>query len=99
MADENKKNSMLDGLSEERKAEIENMSYEEARDKLAQIVQSLDQGGQTLESSTKAWQYGVALAQHAQALLQKVAEQLAAVEESQRAAGESAGTQDNLANF
>lgn len=99
MTEENKKNTMLDGLSEEQKTEIDNMSYEEARDKLAQIVQSLDQGGQTLESSTKAWQYGVALAQHAQALLEKVSQQLAAVEESQRAAGESAGTQDNLASF
>ena len=38
------------------------ISYEGARDELAQVVQSLESGGATLEESLKLWERGEELA-------------------------------------
>jgi len=41
---------------------VETLSYEQARDELAQLVSRLEQGGATLEESLTLWERGEALA-------------------------------------
>lgn len=43
-------------------AEIEKLSYEQARDELLQVVQQLETGTASLEDSMKLWERGEALA-------------------------------------
>lgn len=43
---------------------IAQLSYEEARDELVDVVRRLESGGETLEQSLALWQRGEALAQH-----------------------------------
>ena len=43
-------------------AESKKISYEAARDELAQVVSSLETGGATLEDSLKLWERGEELA-------------------------------------
>ena len=43
---------------------VEELSYEQARDELAQIVSALESGGLTLEESLSLWERGEALAEH-----------------------------------
>ena len=50
-------------------AEIAKLSYEQARDSLAKVVQDLEAGSVTLEESMKLWERGEALAKHCQELL------------------------------
>lgn len=45
------------------------LSYEEARDELAQVVSSLETGGATLEESLKLWERGEELAKICQTWL------------------------------
>lgn len=45
------------------------LSYEQARDELATIVGTLEQGGLTLEASLQLWERGEQLAQMCQGLL------------------------------
>lgn len=45
------------------------LSYEEARDELAQVVSSLETGGATLEESLKLWERGEVLAKICQTWL------------------------------
>ncbi|GAA2244836.1 hypothetical protein GCM10010401_17650 [Rarobacter faecitabidus] len=47
-------------------ADIEALSYEDARDQLIEIVSSLESGAGTLEESLSLWERGEALAQHCQ---------------------------------
>ena len=49
--------------------EINLLSYEQARDALAKVVQDLEAGSVTLEESMKLWERGEALAKHCQELL------------------------------
>ena len=48
----------------------EAMSYEQARDELAAVVRTLEDGGLTLEESLALWERGEALADRCQALLE-----------------------------
>ncbi len=43
---------------------ITQLSYEEARDQLTDVVRRLESGGETLEESLVLWQRGEALARH-----------------------------------
>ncbi|SNU02162.1 Exodeoxyribonuclease VII small subunit [Ruaniaceae bacterium KH17] len=47
-------------------ADIEKLSYEEARDQLIEVVRTLEQGNAPLEQSMKLWERGEALAAHCQ---------------------------------
>lgn len=44
------------------KSADEKLSYEDARDELSEIVESLEDGSATLEESLKLWERGEALA-------------------------------------
>ena len=83
-------------LDAETAGKIGKMSYEETRDELVKVVGQLDQGGTGLEESVRQWEYGTALAKHAQSILDSVRAKLEDVEKSQAEAGQSAGTQGNL---
>lgn len=52
------------------------LSFEQARDELAQIVIQLEQGGASLEESLALWERGEALAAICQTWLTKAKEQL-----------------------
>jgi exodeoxyribonuclease VII small subunit len=43
-------------------SDVEQMSYEQARDELVKVVAELEQGSATLESSMALWERGEALA-------------------------------------
>lgn len=43
--------------------DVSELSFEQARDELTQVVQSLEQGAPTLEESLQLWERGEALAQ------------------------------------
>lgn len=53
----------------EKKTEITELSYEEARDELTRVIGELETGTVTLENSMKLWERGEALAKHCEALL------------------------------
>lgn len=44
--------------------EVSTLSYEQARDELAAIVESLEKGTATLDESVTLWERGEALANH-----------------------------------
>ena len=69
-------------LTDKEREAIEQMPYEEARDKLIQAVQALE--------------IGEALAKRAQSLLGEVRAKLDAAQAEQATAANTAGTQDNL---
>lgn len=48
--------------SDEARADVASLSYEEARDELVQVVARLEQGAATLEESLGLWERGEALA-------------------------------------
>ena len=50
-------------------ADIDALSYEEARDELVRVVAELEQGGATLEQSIALWERGEALARRCEAWL------------------------------
>ena len=49
-------------LTDEQLSAIENMTYEQARDQLVQVVQKLEAGGLELNDSMYQWELGEALA-------------------------------------
>ena len=59
-------------------ADIETLSYEEARDELVRVVSELEQGGATLEQSIALWERGEALARRCETWLIGAKEPLAA---------------------
>ena len=59
-------------LTDKEREAIEQMPYEEARDKLIQAVQALEAGGLNLDQSMRQWEIGEALAKRAQSLLGEV---------------------------
>ncbi len=82
-------------LTDEQLSALENMTYEQARDQLVQVVQKLEAGGLELNDSMYQWELGEALAKHAQSLLDEVAKKLNEVQESQAQFQANAGTQGN----
>lgn len=82
-------------LSDEQLKEIEEMTYEQARDRLVEVVTKLEQGGLELNAAMQQWELGEALARHAQSLLDDVASKLNEVQESQAQFQANAGTQGN----
>ncbi len=52
----------LAGMTAQTEPEVAQLSYEEARDELVQVVNRLEQGGATLEESLRLWERGEALA-------------------------------------
>lgn len=54
----------------------ENLSYEEAREALVEIVLTLEQGGTTLAESIELWERGEELAQICEAALEGVRQRL-----------------------
>ncbi|MFC2625868.1 MAG: exodeoxyribonuclease VII small subunit [Parascardovia denticolens] len=83
-------------LTEEETKAIASLSYEQARDRLVQAVQTLETGGLDLEDSVHQWELGEALAKRAQTLLDDVRAKLDSAQADQAAAGASAGTQGNM---
>lgn len=83
-------------LTDKEREAIEQMPYEEARDKLIQAVQALEAGGLNLDQSMRQWEIGEALAKRAQSLLGEVRAKLDAAQAEQATAANIAGTQDNL---
>lgn len=53
----------------EKKNEVAELSYEQARDELTRVIGELEAGTVTLEDSMKLWERGEALAKHCEALL------------------------------
>ena len=94
MADKN--NETASTLNDEERNVIEQMPYEEARDKLIEAVQALEAGGLNLDQSMRQWEIGEALAQRAQTLLNEVRAKLDAAANAQAATADTAGTQSNL---
>ena len=83
-------------LTDKEREAIEQMPYEEARDKLIQAVQALEAGGLNLDQSMRQWEIGEALAKRAQSLLGEVRAKRDAAQAEQATAANTAGTQDNL---
>jgi exodeoxyribonuclease VII small subunit len=50
-------------------ADVANLSYEQARDQLVQVVAQLESGSATLEQSLTLWERGEALAQQCETWL------------------------------
>lgn len=57
----------------------EQLSYEEARDQLVEVVRTLEQGGTTLAESLTLWERGEELARICQAALDGARQRLDAV--------------------
>ena len=55
---------------------IADLSYEDARDELVQIVARIEGGGASLEESMKLWERGESLAAHCEAKLDQAQAQL-----------------------
>ena len=49
-------------MTAQTEANVAELSYEQARDELVQVVNRLEQGGATLEESLQLWERGEALA-------------------------------------
>lgn len=53
---------MIEKAQDAKNTDVANLSYEQARDQLVQVVASLEQGSATLEESMALWERGEALA-------------------------------------
>ncbi len=60
-------------------SEAKKISYEAARDELAEVVESLEEGSATLEQSLKLWERGEELAKFCQERLDGAKKKLDAV--------------------
>ena len=60
-------------------SDAKKISYEAARDELAEVVESLEEGSATLEQSLKLWERGVELAKICQEWLDGAKKKLDAV--------------------
>lgn len=63
-------------MSEQIPADIKNLSYEQAREELMNVVNQLETGGVPLEASLALWESGEALAAHCENWLNGVSERL-----------------------
>ena len=87
---------MKEELTEEEKAAMDSLNYEETRDELERVVSALQTGGLSLEESVHAWEKGEYLAKRAEKMLEGVKEKIEKVQKDQQAAGQAAGTQLNF---
>ena len=71
---------------------IGELSYEEARSRLVEIVTRLEQGSISLEESLALWEQGEALARHCQSWLDGARKRLQAAQEQSHTAPASTGT-------
>ena len=62
-------------------AELDKLSYEEAREQLVEVVGRLEAGGASLEESLALWERGEALAQRCEEWLEGARRRLAAARE------------------
>lgn len=69
-------------MAEEQQTDVADLSYEEARAELIDLVARLEGGQAGLEESMMLWQRGEALAQHCEAWLDKAEASLASDDES-----------------
>lgn len=69
--------------------DIAELSYEQARDELVQVVSRLEQGAATLEESLALWERGEALAARCQEWLDGARERLAKAQAATRPEQES----------
>ena len=67
---------------DEKKTSAGKLSYEAARDELAEIVESLEDGSASLEESLKLWERGEELAKICQEWLDGAIAKLASVKKS-----------------
>lgn len=67
-----------------RPADVSTLTFEQARDELAEVVQTLESGGHTLEASLALWERGELLAAHCQQWLGKAREQLEGPKDSEQ---------------
>ncbi len=56
--------------------DVASLSFEQARDELAEVVQTLEAGGHTLEASLALWERGELLAAHCQQWLSTARERV-----------------------
>ncbi|MFD6137369.1 exodeoxyribonuclease VII small subunit [Isoptericola sp. NPDC060257] len=68
-------------------ADVSDLTYEEARDELVQVVARLEAGSEPLEASLALWERGEALAARCQQWLDGARERLAAAQAASSAAG------------
>jgi exodeoxyribonuclease VII small subunit len=73
----------------------EQLSYEQAREELAEVVRQLETGGVTLEESLALWERGEQLATICQQWLDGARERLAAAAQADTAGGTSAADRDS----
>jgi exodeoxyribonuclease VII small subunit len=76
-------------------APTEQLSYEQAREELAEVVRQLETGGVTLEESLALWERGEQLATICQQWLDGARERLAAAAQADTADGTSAADRDS----
>ena len=69
---------------DEKKTPAAKMSYEAARDELAEIVESLEDGSASLEESLKLWERGEGLAKICQEWLDGAKAKLASVKKESK---------------
>jgi exodeoxyribonuclease VII small subunit len=65
--------------------DVDELTYEQARDELADVVRGLEAGGLTLEDSLVLWERGQKLADRCQSLLDDAQQRLDAAQRSQDA--------------
>jgi exodeoxyribonuclease VII small subunit len=65
------------------------LSYEQARDQLAEVVRALETGGLALEDSLRLWERGERLADRCEALLDDAERRLGAAQRSREAKSSS----------
>lgn len=64
--------------ADESTTDVQDLSYEQARDELVEVVARLERGGDTLEGSLSLWERGEALADRCQEWLDGARDRLAA---------------------
>lgn len=64
-------------MSEPQQTDISDLSFEQSRDALSEIVAKLEQGGTSLEESLQLWERGNALAKRCEQFLLSARETLA----------------------
>ena len=70
-------------------ADVEAMSYEQARDELVSVVTRLEAGGASLEESLALWERGEALASRCESWLEGARKRLDAAREAREARGDA----------
>lgn len=84
--------SKLVGMTAQNEAGVADLSYEEARDELVQVVNRLEQGGITLEESLQLWERGEALAARCEEWLLGARRRLEAARSGSDSANPQAGS-------